>query len=913
MNDPEELEKSGNLPEAMSHWYSIRKEYPADFLIAYRMGDFYEFFYDDAVRVSKLLGLTLTQRGSGATRHPLAGIPHRATQHFKSLVKLGQTLIIVEQLEDPKTVKGRIVRRGVIKILSPGTVVDDNLLDSKKANYICSIYREKGCYGFALAELSSGEFFVSEFLGKDAAQLLDAYLTRYSPVECVLPQDLNADIAFTTEIKDMIKVIVKEHSQFQFLTQNARETLCKHFNIHNLASFGIEDKKYAISAAGGLLSFLLETQKEALSNLTKINCLHNNDYMFLDVNTQRNLELLWNTSDGSEYGTLFSVIDDTQTPMGTRLLKSWLVQPLLDKGQIEQRLDMVQFFFTHGEIRKELRELLNHIGDLSRLITRINYSSTANARDLLNIKSGLQICREIKAILNKCDEPRLKALNTEISDFSEIIGLIDRAIHETPPPTITEGGIIKDGYNAEIDDLRNIINHGKDWVLSFEEKEKKRLGIGAGLKVQFNRVLGYFIQITENAMQDIKLPPEYIQRQTLKGGIRFDTTELKSMETKILSADDNIKDLEYKAFQEVRTQVQKVTLPMQRNAEIIAILDIISNFAEIAQNYNYCRPKLATHQQITIKQGRHPVVERLLKKEPFVPNDTFMNTGSDQILIITGPNWSGKSTYLRQVALIVLLAQIGAFIPASEAEIGIVDRVFTRIGASDDLARGQSTFMMEMNETAQILHYATDRSLVIIDELGRGTGTADGQSISQAVIEYLHDAGIKTLFSTHFHQLINLKMPRIHNYHFKIIETPETRKLIFLRQLVDGGTDKSYGIHVALMAGLPQRAVDRAFFLLEQALCNDKTPAPDPAQKTLILENQKIPTPNKVPTMPETRELPVLKPRKLVQTALFPNPKYDDSELVMLLRSLDLDNMTPLQAFEALKRLKEILKSGGKK
>ena len=439
-------------------------------------------------------------------------------------------------------------------------------------------------------------------------------------------------------------------------------------------------------------------------------------------------------------------MDATRTPMGTRLFKSWLVQPLLDIEKINERLDFVDYFFKHADQRTDLQDFLNHIGDLTRIITRINYSSTANARDLLNIKNGLQICKEIKQRFSDCEDSVCQALIARLEDFDELIALIDRSIADQPPITITDGGIIKDGYNPQVDDLHNIINHGKDWVLEFEDREKKRLGLGSGLKIGFNRVLGYFIQITENALKDLTLPEEYVQRQSLKGGIRYETTGLKEMETKILSADDSIKDLEYQLFQEIRAEVQKVTEPMQQNAGIIAELDVYSGLAEIAQTYNYCRPRLMDHEKVMIKQGRHPVVERLLKKEPFVPNDSLMNKESDQLLIITGPNWSGKSTYLRQVALIVLLAQVGSFVPASEAEIGIVESDLYTHWTSDDLARGQSTFMLEMNETAQILNYATEKSLVIIDELGRGTGTINGQAITQAVIEFLHDSGVKTLF-----------------------------------------------------------------------------------------------------------------------------------------------------------------------
>ncbi|MHA1585604.1 MAG: DNA mismatch repair protein MutS, partial [Promethearchaeota archaeon] len=901
----EELYKSGKMPEMMQHWYSIRKKYPEDYLLAYRMGDFYEFFFQDAINVSKLLGLTLTKRGSGPSRHPLAGIPHKATQHFKTLVSHGQTVIIVEQLEKPSDAKkaNRIVKRGVVRILTPGTIIDDDLLESTSANYICSIFREKKNFGVAFIDVSSADFFATEFYGKNAQRRIWAFITQFSPVECVLPNDIFTDLPFMQDLRENISVILKEQSQYQFIYQNAYDALNKQLKVVNLKGFDLEDKPLAISAAGGLLSFIHEAQKsKILNNIHRIRCIYEDRYMFLDITSQKNLELLRNQSDGGTFGSLFSVLDTTQSPMGTRLLKEYIVQPLIQKKTIDQRLERVQYFIDNYEIRADLREYLKQIGDISRLISRVNYSSTVNARNLLQIKNGLEMIHEIRALFPAEIDSipvELSSLISFLRDFSEIIELIGRAIHETPPTTITEGSIIKDGYNEQVDEYRDILHNGKKWILKFEEQEKARLGIGNGLKISYNRVLGYYIQITNNAMKGLTLPRDYMQRQTLKGALRFDNANLKEMETKILSAETNLTDLEYKLFQEVREKVMEETLAIQQNAEIIAQLDVYAALAETAQNQNFHRPIISTDNRLVIKQGRHPVVEQL-SKERFVPNDTLMDTEREQILIITGPNWSGKSTYLRQTALIVLLAQMGSFVPADQAEIGIIDRIFTRIGASDDLTRGQSTFMLEMNETAQILNYATPNSLIIIDELGRGTGTVDGESISQAVLEYLHDTGIKTLFSTHFHKLINLKLPRVHNYHFKIIEKPDTKKLIFLRQLTDGGTDKSYGIHVAMMAGLPTRVTDRAFDLMENALSLEPISIP---KSSLYTPRSSSPSRNKdldlspsaIPQMKGKKKVENSS-KKRVQTSLFPVKRYDDSELVILLRSLDLNNMTPMQA-----------------
>lgn len=900
-----ELYETGKMPSMMQHWYSIRQQYPEDFLIAYRMGDFYEFFFEDAINVSKLLGLTLTKRGSGISRHPLAGIPHKATQHFKALVNQGKTVVIVEQLENPSEAKkdNRIVKRGVVRVLSPGTVIDDELLDSKSANFVASIYREKKNYGIAFLDVSSGQFFTIEYYGIKNFRQLWSSLARFDPVECVLPQELLADPQFMSELRENFDIILKEQPQYQFLYQNAYKNLIEHFKVKNLNGFDLEGKEQAICAAGGILSFVKESQKqEGIENIREIKYIHDEDYMFLDVTTQQNLELIHNMRDGGDYGTLFDILDETNTPMGTRLLKEWIMQPLIKKENIENRLEIVDYFRKNIEKRQGLQEIFRQMGDIERLISRINYSSTVNARNLLQLQEGLRMIHETANLLKTESHELINEITGNLKDFREIIELIERSIHKNPPITITEGNIIKDGYNDLVDEYRDILKNGKNWILKFEEEEKEALQVKTGLKIGYNRVLGYYIQITNHALSELgtNLPEEYIQRQSLKNAVRYETPRLKDMETKILSAETNLMDLEYNLFQEIREKILRYTLEIQENAELIAQLDVLGAFAEIAHNFNYTRPKVENHDKIIIKQGRHPVVEQL-NEERFVPNDLYMNREEEQILIITGPNWSGKSTYLRQTALIVLMAQIGSFVPANSAEIGIIDRIFTRVGASDDLTRGQSTFMLEMNEMAQILNYTTSKSLIIIDELGRGTGTLDGESIAQAVIEYLHDLGVKTLFSTHFHQLTEIQLPRIHNYHFKIIEKPESRKLIFLRQLTDGGTDKSYGIHVGMMAGLPKKVTDRAFTLMENV-----TNCQSNLEKRNHLEgsSSKLSTTMNNSQNPKTRLKQTIK-QKTIQTSLFPIQKYDDSELIIKLRSLDINHLTPLQAFEVLVQLKK--------
>ncbi len=816
MPEVENLYSQGKLPEMMCHWYEIRKQYPEeDHIIAYRMGDFYEMFYDDAKKVSKLLGLTLTQRGKGETAHPLAGIPHRATQHFKSLIMQGITVVVVEQLEDPKLATGKIVKRGVVKILSPGTVIDEDLLDSHRSNFLCAIYKDKKLsFGIALVELSSAEFYCREFtvkLDKEPLEMLLSFISNYKPVECLLPVDLFKDVDFIEALKQASNMIFKQIPAFPYSYQNAFSLLCKQFKAQNLDGFGLKDKECAVSAAGAILFFLQETQKTTIDNITRIKYVYEKEFMIIDANTQRNLELVSNMSNGGSFGSLLSIIDRTQTPMGSRKLKTLIVQPLTDINQLKARLDAVEWLFNNPFERNELRTLLSAVGDLNRIISRINFVTSANARDLVHLKNALMVVPKIQALLKGSDNPLLKFYGNTIQPVDDLVHLIQRAIVDSPPISVMEGEIIKPGYNQKVDEYREIIKNGNTWFDQYEESLKNQFQIKTGLKIQFNQVLGYFIQVTNNIHKQIEniIPDDWETKQTVSNGVRFTTKTLKEMEVKILEADSSIKDLEYSIFQQIRKETAKYTEIIKTNAETLSMVDILTSFAEVSFQLNYHKPEVDEGNEIIIINGRHPVIEIINKSEPFVPNSLTLNNTDHQVLIITGPNWSGKSTYLRQNALIVLMAQLGCFVPADEAKIGIVDRIFTRIGASDDLTRGQSTFLMEMNETANILNYASEKSLVIVDELGRGTSTTDGLAIARAVLEKLHDKGIKTLFSTHFHELVELKLPRVSNYHFKILE--QGHKLIFLREITKGGTDKSYGIHVALMAGLAKDVIDKAF------------------------------------------------------------------------------------------------------
>ena len=803
------------LTPMLRHWYSIRKGFPPENLIAYRMGDFYEFFYDDAERISKLLGLTLTKRGDV----PLAGIPHHSGHnYFNNLMNLGETLVIVDQLEDPSTVKGRIVKRGVTRILSPGTIIEPNLLQSNKNNYIAAMVKERIGFGVAFADISTAEFVATEFSYKeqDPQEKLLSLFSQYDPVELIIPPELKKDERLFIILTDLTKAIIKSYEEHVFLYEEAYASISRHFKLSNLKSFGLEDKEMAIQAAGGLLAFLKNTQRDLIPNIFKINVIQEKNILHLDYISQRNLELIHSLWERGKDATLYSIFNHTRTPMGARLLKKFILQPLTEIEEINQRLNIIQKFKDDIFLRSDLREELGVIGDLERFINRISYIGRTNARDLINIKNSLEKVPNIKNLLEKADIQEISKFLENIKTFNEIKDLIDISIKDNPPTTIREGNIINDGFNNDVDFLRDIIHNGKKYVLEYEQEQKKKWNLTTGLKVGYNNILGYYIEVTLKTLTIIRnVPEEYIERATLKNAKRYTTKRLKELEEKIVNAEEKINDLEYEIFNTIREKVEKETKNILETAQNIAIIDVLASFAEIAEQYNYCRPKIDNGNKIIIKDGRHPVIEQINLDEQFIPNDCYLDNEEDQLLIITGPNMAGKSTYLRQVALICIIAQMGCFVPAKFATIGIIDQIFTRIGASDDLARKLSTFMIEMTETAKILNYATPKSLIIIDELGRGTSTSDGQSIAMATLEKLNELNVKTLFSTHYHQLTEISLPRVKNYHLDIIEN-EDGSINFVRKLKPGSTDKSYGIHVAKLAGIPDDVIIRAFELLEQ-------------------------------------------------------------------------------------------------
>ena len=788
---------ASQLTPGMQQYQEAKKENP-DCLIMLRMGDFYEMFYEDAVTASRELEITLTARGKGEKRAPLAGVPYHALEGYLGrLVKKGYKVAIIEQLEDPKQAKG-LVKRGLLRIVTPGTVIDSSMLNEKENNYLMSLSVRNDKYIVAFCDLSTGEFFTQTL---DSQAELFNEIARYNPAECIVPESLKVDQELLVKIKNA-NCFVNSLDDYYFRAAKARETLLEHFNLRNLESFGLEEQEKNISVTGGLLKYLLQTQKNSLSHLKRISLKTNQQQMLLDGSALRNLELIKNIKDGTSRGSLLSVLDKTVTAMGARLLKRWLKAPLLKKEQIEKRLEAIAGLNLNVIKREELIEKLQDIYDLERLISRVNYGN-ANPRDLLSLGKSLLLLPEIVEDLAVFDPPLLQQIKN-LDVLKDITELLQQALKDEVPLTVREGGIIRKGYDPELDGLRSIKNNSKKILADLEEKEKSKTGINS-LRIRFNKVFGYFIEVTK---KNISLVPEgYIRKQTTANAERYITKELKVEEEKILGAQEKIEEIEYKLFQELISKISLRTIEIQQTANKLAVLDVLCSLAKTAMENNYVKPSFVEENVLQIKGGRHPVVERMESR--FISNDIFLQDG--EMMIITGPNMAGKSTVMRQAALIVLLAQIGSFVPAEEVVLGIVDRIFTRVGAYDDLSSGQSTFMVEMNETAAILNNATAKSLVILDEIGRGTSTFDGVSLAWSVAEYLHNKlKAKTMFATHYHVMNKLaeKFSRIKNFNIAVREVKG--EIIFLHKLIPGGTDQSYGVHVAKLAGLPEEVVARA-------------------------------------------------------------------------------------------------------
>ena len=768
----------------MQHYLKTKEEYK-DCILFYRLGDFYEMFFDDAILASRELELTLTGKECGQEeRAPMCGVPfHAAETYIARLIGKGYKVAICEQMEDPKLAKG-IVKREVIRVVTPGTVIESNLLDEKKNNYIMAIYKNGIYFGISICDVSTGDFKATQIKETNNFSMALDEISRYSPAEIVVNELMYATTEEIAKIRERFQIYISKQEEEKF--SNNSEELLNKYNIVNEDGNEIKDindKTLCICAINGLLTYILETQKTSLDHINKITLYNNTKYMCLDINARRNLELTEKLRDKSKKGTLLWVLDKTSTSMGGRRLRRWLNDPLLDVERINKRLNAVKELKEKLILRGDITDLLKKVYDIERLVGKISYGN-ANGRDLISLKNSIKQLPELKRIMVSADSTLLKELYEELDTLEDIYTIIDNAIVEEPPISVKEGGLIKKGYDEEIDKLKIATTDGKNWLIQLEADEREKTGI-KGLKVGFNKVFGYYIEVTKSNISLV--PDRYIRKQTLTNGERYVTEELKKLENELLGAEEKVINLEYNAFCDIREKIEKQIIRIQKTADIISTLDVLNSFATIAEDMNYCMPIVDNSGIIDIKGGRHPVIEKILPSGAFVDNDTYLDKEDNRFSIITGPNMAGKSTYMRQVALISLMAQCGSFVPATYARLGVVDKIFTRIGASDDLSMGQSTFMVEMMEVATILKEATPNSLVILDEIGRGTSTYDGLSIAWAVAEYMSDkekCGAKTLFATHYHELIGLeeKIQGVKNYSIAVKEKGED--IIFLRKIV---------------------------------------------------------------------------------------------------------------------------------
>ena len=873
----------------MQHYLQTKEEYK-DCILFYRLGDFYEMFFDDAVLVSKELELTLTGKSCGMEeRAPMCGIPYHAVEgYLNRLVANGHKVAICEQVEDPKLAKG-IVKREVIRVVTPGTNMDIQALDESKNNYIMCIVYLADKYGISLADVSTGDYYVTEV---DSERKLIDEINKFAPSEIVCNESFYMSGVDLEDMRHRLGITIYSLDAWYFSDETAETTLKGHFHVNSLEGLGLNDYAYGTIAAGALLKYLYETQKNNLDHISAIHPYSTGKFMIIDSSTRRNLELVETMREKQKRGSLLWVLDKTKTAMGARLLRSYVEQPLIDKAEIEKRQDAIANINKHMITREELREYLNPIYDLERLITRVTYMS-ANPRDLIAFKNSIGMLPPIKTLLEDFDTELLKELQTDMDPLEELYQLIDASIMEEPPISVREGGLIKDGYNENVDKYRHAKTEGKTWLAELEAKEREKTGI-KNLKIKFNKVFGYYLEVT-NSFKDM-VPDYYVRKQTLTNAERYITPELKELEDTILGSQDRLVNLEYDPFRQIRDEIAANVQRIQRTAKAIAKIDVFVSLALVASQNNYCRPKINESGIIDIKGGRHPVVEKMIVNDLFIDNDTYLDNHNNRISIITGPNMAGKSTYMRQTALIVLMAQIGSYVPAESANIGIVDRIFTRVGASDDLASGQSTFMVEMNEVANILRNATSNSLLILDEIGRGTSTFDGLSIAWAVVEYISNPkllGAKTLFATHYHELTELegKLNSVNNYCIAVKEKGDD--IVFLRKIVKGGADKSYGIQVAKLAGLPDMVVDRAKEIVNQLAANDITET----VKNISVEGATT-TKKKKEHLDEV---------DLTQMSLFDTVKDDD--IIQELREVDIGHMTPLDALNKLYELQNKVKN----
>ena len=869
------------LSPMMQHYVATKEEYK-DCILFYRLGDFYEMFFEDAEKVSRELELTLTGKDCGLEeRAPMCGIPyHAADTYINRLVEKGYKVAICEQVEDPKQAKG-IVKREVVRIVTPGTTLDAQGLDESKNNYIMCIVCVGDSFGISIADISTGECMVTE-LDKER-KLLDE-INKFMPAEIICNQALLVSGVDTEDLRARLGICINPLEDWYFDDDLCRRILMEHFHTSTIEGLGIADYESGTIAAGALFQYLYETQKSDMAHMTSLTPYVTDRFMLIDSSSRRNLELVETLREKQKRGSLLWVLDKTKTAMGARLLRSYVEQPLIDAGEIELRLAAVEALCDQAMIRDEIREYLQPVYDLERLVSRISYQS-ANPRDLISFKTSLQMLPFLKQLLHSFPDGLLKELDDEMDDLADVQELIEASIVDDPPFLMKEGGIIKDGYNETVDNYRNAKKEGKQWLSELEASEREKTGIRT-LKVKFNKVFGYYIEVT-NSFKDL-VPDYYTRKQTLTNAERYITPKLKELEDMILGAEDRLYALEYDLFCKIRDTVAKEVVRIQKTAHAIAKLDVFASLSYVASRNQYVRPKLNTKGKIDIKDGRHPVVEQMIPNDMFISNDTLLDNGEHRVSIITGPNMAGKSTYMRQTALIVLMAQIGSFVPAREANIGICDRIFTRVGASDDLASGQSTFMVEMTEVANILRNATPNSLLILDEIGRGTSTFDGLAIAWAVIEHVANPkllGAKTLFATHYHELTELegKLPGVHNYCIAVKEKGDD--IVFLRKIVKGGADKSYGIQVARLAGVPESVLKRAKELVDQLSDADITAAVKDLASQGKSKKQKV-TYDEVDAQ---------------QMSLFDT--VQDDSIIEEIRELDISNLTPMDALNTLYRL----------
>lgn len=876
------------LTPMMQHYLQTKDQYPGCILF-YRLGDFYEMFFEDAVTVSRELEITLTGKSCGLEeRAPMCGVPYHAVDtYLNRLIEKGYKVAICEQVEDPKLAKG-MVKREVTRIVTPGTNLNIQSLEESRNNYLMSIAYFPGRIGVSAADISTGDYYVTEL--EDNNKLLDE-ISKYAPSEIICNDAFLLSGLSIEDMRNRLRIAVNALEAHYYDEDGAKKLLKKHFKVAGLTGLGIEDFPVGILAAGALLRYLYETQKSSMSNITHIYPYLTSKFMLLDSATRRNLELAETLREKQKRGSLLWVLDKTKTAMGARMLRSYIEQPLIDKQQIEARLDAVEELTKDAISRDEIREYLNPVYDLERLLGKISYQS-ANPRDLIAFRNSLGMMKPIKTVLEAFQKELLKEIREEIDPLEDLFSLIDAAIEEDPPILVREGGIIKDGFDETIDSLRKAKTEGKNWLAALEEEDRNRTGI-KNLKIKYNKVFGYYFEVT-NSFRNL-VPEDYVRKQTLANAERYTTPRLKELEDTILNAEDKLSTLEYDLFCKIRDTIGGEIERIQKTAKAVARLDVFASLSLVSERYHYVRPEINEKGLIHIKDGRHPVVEQVMGNDMFVTNDTYLDNDKRLIAVITGPNMAGKSTYMRQTALIVLMAQIGSFVPAKSAKIGLVDRIFTRVGASDDLASGQSTFMVEMNEVANILRNATKNSLLILDEIGRGTSTFDGLSIAWAVIEHISNRkllGAKTLFATHYHELTELegKINNVNNYCIAVKEKGDD--IVFLRKIIKGGADKSYGIQVAKLAGVPDMVIDRAKEIAAQLDENDITEKVQSIAVDTKTDNKKMQTYDEV---------------DLQQFSLFDTVK--DEDVLHELMEADVMNMTPVDAMNTLYRLQSKLKN----